>query len=66
MVELINSLGHPNFVLYLSVSKETATVSYKRKNELEAGAELGDDDLEKLETYTKPAEMLKGFFEDLA
>lgn len=66
MIELINSLGHPNFIVYLNVSKETATAAYKRKNELEAAAELGDDDLEKLETYTKPAEALKGFFEELA
>ena len=38
------------------MSKESATAAYRRKNELEVGAELGEDDLEKMETYTKPAE----------
>ena len=66
MIELVNAVGHPNFIVYLNVSKETATAAYKRKNELEATAELGEDDIEKLETYTKPAEALKGYFEELA
>lgn len=52
----MSELGDPNYVVYLNVSKETATAAYRRKNEMEVGAELGEDDLEKLETYTKPAE----------
>jgi hypothetical protein len=34
--ELVNRLGEPSFVAYLRPDKNTASLAYKRKNEMDA------------------------------
>ena len=46
-------MGDPSFIIILKGAKDTIVSAFKRKNEMEADAEIPEDDLEKIDSAVK-------------
>ena len=62
----IEKVGTPSFVIDLNVSGENAIAAFKRKNEMEPDAEIGEDEQERLDAAIKSADEFSGFFKEIS
>ena len=63
---LVNLIGFPSFVIVLNASKDAAVAGHKRKNEMDAAAELTEEENEKIEGEIKKLNEFAHYFKSIA
>ena len=56
-------MGEPSFIIILKGNKDAISAGFKRKNEMEADAEINEEDVEKIDLAVKQQQKICQYFE---